>query len=1042
MGHSPRDFERNLSKYIDDIATNIKTGNFTEHTHRPAFKRFIESLWSNVIAINEPRRIECGAPDFILLKGTIPWGYVETKDIDAKLDEVEETEQIKRYLTSLSNFVLTNYLEFRWYVEGKLRQPIVTIATLDNKKLDTNSAQKKSLHDMLDGFYNVKVSTVRNAQDLANRMANLSRLFKDVVVQTFSGEKEKGNLHTQLTAFRETLIPEMTIEEFADMYAQTVSYGLFAARCNAPKGEFTRQNAAYSLPKTNPFLRKLFFEIAGPDLDDRVAWIVDDIAELISRTDIQEILKNLTQQQGKEDPVVHFYETFLSQYDPTTRDKRGIYYTPTPVVSFIVSSVDFLLRHEFAKPNGVADQSVLLLDPACGTGTFLFKTVDKTYSYFKNNLGLWKSYVSQKLLHRIFGFELLIPPYTIAHLKMAIQLQSLGYDLSDAERLGIYLTNSLEEGIKKSENLFANWISQEANAAAQIKTNEPIMVIIGNPPYEKESLNQGKWITDLIEDYKRIDGKPLKERKIWLQDDYVKFLRFGQWRIDKTKLGILAFITNHAYLDNPTFRGMRQSLINSFDSVYVLNLHGSSVKKESAPNGKPDENVFDIKQGVAISIFVKHAQARKNTIRYADLWGTRLNKYQYLDHHDVQNTEWNEINPTSPYYFFVPKDFALEEEYNRGWAIPQIFSKFASGITTARDSLVIDFRQADLEERISDFLDPSKDDDQIRSKYRLNDTRGWSLEQARRSLRETQDWRTKLTDILYRPFDKRKIVYDSRLIDWPRGDEMKSMTTPNVALLIHRPQSPTTEYSHVFCSDSVIDQCAVANKSTGGGNTYLFPLFLYSNDLKRKTANFQPEFIKAVELSLGLQLAKKGDLSETVAPEDLYHYVYSILYCPKFRERYAEFLKIEYPKIPITSDLNLFKQLVSLGKELVSVHLLESKALDNSDINFPENGSNLIEKGYPQFDSQDFRIWINHQQYYEHVPENLWNFSSGGYQVAQKWLKDRSGMNLTYDELMTYQRILTAISVTLKLMTKIDETIGKWPIPTSKILPTQQKIDG
>ncbi|MEW5721212.1 MAG: N-6 DNA methylase, partial [Chloroflexota bacterium] len=418
-------------------------------------------------------------------------------------------------------------------------------------------------------------------------------------------ESERGNLHEWFAAFQETLIPDLTPAQFADMFAQTIAYGMFAARANDPTPkDFSRMEAAFVLPKTNPFLRKLFHEIAGPDLDPRVAWIADDLANLLARADMERVLKDFGKRTKREDPVVHFYETFLAAYDARLRKARGVYYTPEPVVSYIVRSVDYLLRKEFGKANGLADPSVLLLDPAVGTATFLYFVIQQIHETLtaQGQQGAWAKYVAEKLLPRLFGFEILMAPYTVAHLKLGIELKDLGYDFAGDERLGIYLTNSLEQIGKESQLHFARFINEESEKAQDIKRNQPIMVVLGNPPYANFGMmNKGEWIGDLLDDYKR----GLREKKLNLDDDFIKFLRFGQWRIERSGAGILALITNNTYIDGITHRRMRQSLLETFDDIYILDLHGSSKKKEKCPDGSKDENVFDIQQGVAIALFVR-----------------------------------------------------------------------------------------------------------------------------------------------------------------------------------------------------------------------------------------------------------------------------------------------------------------------------------------------------------------------------------------------------------------------------------------------------
>jgi len=612
--------ESHVSAYLSEIKKSLANENATEHTHRPALHKLIEAIGEGIAATNEPKRVKCGAPDFIITRKKTPLGHVETKDVGTNLDEMERGrgpngEQFIRYRDGLANWILTDYLQFRWIVNGEKRLT-VRAAELDAQgKLKTLPDGEENLARLLAAFFEQEALTVGTAKELAQRMAGMTRIVRDLIVNAFEHEKEAGWLHNWLAAFRETLIPELDEKQFADMFAQTLAYGLFAARVHAPLNKpFSREMAAYNLPKTNPFLRKMFAEIAGVDMPDAIAWAVDDLVELLKHADMVEILTDFGKGKGKEDPVVHFYETFLAAYDPKMREVRGVYYTPEPVVSYIVRSIDHLLKTRFKRPKGLADENTLILDPATGTATFLYFVIDQIHRKFARQAGAWDDYVAKHLLNRVFGFELLMAPYAVAHLKLGMQLQETGYKFGSDQRLGIYLTNTLEESAKKSEHLFAGWVADEANAAAKIKRVDPILVVLGNPPYSGHSANRSAdekgnptFIGRLLRDYYVVDGQPLGERNPkWLQDDYVKFLRFAQWRIEKTGHGILGFITNHGYLDNPTFRGMRQSLMQTFDEIHVLDLHGNAKKKERCPDGSKDENVFDIMQGVAVCIMVKY----------------------------------------------------------------------------------------------------------------------------------------------------------------------------------------------------------------------------------------------------------------------------------------------------------------------------------------------------------------------------------------------------------------------------------------------------
>ncbi len=632
-----------IRQYLREVRKNFASGQATEQTYRPALEQLIESLRSGIEATNEPRRVRCGAPDIIVEGDNLTIGHVECKDIATDLKKVEKSEQLKRYRQSLDNLILTDYLEFRYYYRGE-QQMRANVAAADGKgKITALKGGDEQLNRLFSAFLAAEPAPIGTPQELAGRMADIAKEINHSIRQALALEESEGTLHAELKAFRQTILRDITVEQFADMYAQTICYGLFSARVNVPDhkaDEFSRQHAAYDIPKTNPFLRQTFDYIGGVQLDDSVVWAVELLVDILRRCDMHEILKDFGKKTGKQDPVFHFYETFLDEYAPTERQKRGVYYTPEPVVNYIVRSIDEILKRDFDCPTGLADNTkinittkdrdgrekqeqvhrVQILDPAAGTGTFLCSVINHIYETMKSTRGAWggkNGYVSQHLLPRVHGFELMMAPYAVAHMKIGLLLRETGYDFPDDKRLGVYITNTLEEAVIRENPLpFANFIAREANEAARIKTTCPVMVVLGNPPYSGHSANKNDFSRDLIKNklsgpngapgYFECDGEPLGERNPkWLNDDYVKFIRYGQYRIEKTGYGILGFITNHGYLDNPTFRGMRQSLMQTFDDIYILDLHGNVKKKETASDGSKDENVFDIQQGVAICIMVK-----------------------------------------------------------------------------------------------------------------------------------------------------------------------------------------------------------------------------------------------------------------------------------------------------------------------------------------------------------------------------------------------------------------------------------------------------
>jgi predicted helicase len=749
---------------------------------------------------------------------------------------------------------------------------------------------------------------------------------------------------------------------------------------------------------------------------------------LLRHANMAEIMQDFGKSKGKEDPVVHFYETFLAAYDPKVRDQRGVRYTPEPVVQYIVRSVDWLLQTRFNRPQGLADDNTFILDPAVGTATFLYFVLTLIFSKFARQRGQWDGYVEKHLLNRLFGFEILMAPYAIAHLKLGMQLEETGYSFGSDQRLGIFLTNTLEESARRSDRLFADWISEEANAAANVKAQLPIMVILGNPPYANFGrMNRNPWILGLLNDYKR----GLNEKKLNLDDDFIKFIRFAQWRIEKTGHGIIGFITSNTYIDGITHRRMRESLMQAFDEIYILDLHGSSKKKERTPDGGKDENVFDITVGVSILLAVRLAETEQLSdgraparVFHAELWGARQGKYDWLWQNDAQTTSWTELNPAQPYFFFVPKDFPLAGEYEDGYRLIDIVAG-VSGIETKRDHFAIDFDREVLESRISDFVLGNYSDEDRKKQFNVDDNE-WVVAEAVKELRKNASWKTDFVQCVYRPFDFRWIVYNRIILSRDRGPLMAGMNRDNIGLIAARQSKEefavlATKFT---CTHKIV---------TVYDRSFLFPLYLYPADDELDASagrrpNINPEFLKALAEKLGLSQAGPHGLPQGVTPEDIFHYTYAIFNSPTYRTRYAEFLKIDFPRLPLTRNRDLFFHLATLGRDLVALHLMESPKLNDLITEFPVKGTDTVEK--VQYNDKDERVWINPTQYFGGVPVAIWNFHIGGYQVCEKWLKDRKGRKLTYEDTRHYQRIVVSLNETIRLMTGIDDVIrqqGDWP---------------
>ena len=1023
-----------LKQYIDELNKQYKTGIAREHSYRPALKDLLQSLLPKMVVTNEPAHFECGAPDYIIQKEKdhLPVFFVEAKDVnDNDLDGRNKNghkEQFDRYKQALDYIIFTDYLDFHLYEHGEFVDSVRIAETKGDKIVGIAEAEDKFV-GMIQHLGSSAIQRITSAPRLAKLMAGKARLLANIIETAMNDETqsyENDNLQGQYNAFKDVLIQELKKEDFADIYAQTIAYGMFAARLHDETPEdFSREEAARLIPKTNPFLRQIFNNLAGNDLDERIAWVVDDLVTVFQSTNLQKLMESYSRDKLHHDPMIHFYEDFLSEYNPKLRKSKGVWYTPQPVVGFIVRAVDEILQKEFGLADGLADYSMIerevaveqsrdkrttdgmkhekrkfhrvqILDPATGTGTFLAEVVNQIYDRYRDNQGIWQQYVEQHLLPRLNGFEILMASYAVAHIKLDMLLGETGYQHKTDKRLHVYLTNSLEESNNEPRTLFAQWLSREATEANVIKRDYPVMVMIGNPPYNGSSTNKGKWIMKLMEDYKKEPGGklPLDERNPkWLNDDYVKFIRLAQDYIEKNGEGVIGFINPHGYLDNPTFRGMRWNLLNTFDKIYTIDLHGNSKKKETCPDGSKDENVFDIMQGVSINLFVKTGKKSKDELGkvfHKDLYGLRQNKYDFLDEATLGNVGYEEIQPKEPMYFFVPKDFELQEEYNEGFKIEELFKVSSVSVVTANDSVLVDINENSLLKKVNEAF--GNTDKSFIERYN------------------------------YRPFDDRYIYYDVQKIERPRETTMRHMKKPNIAILTCR-QLAGNEWLHVSVADGIVDDCRVSSKTKERG--YVFPLYIYTENMgeEERIVNFNKDLYEEIAKGLNylpcyddnVRVDPISEYNGVLYPQDLFDYIYAVLHSPSYRERYKEFLKIDFPRIPYPTDWEKFRDLAEKGEELRLLHLMED--LPNSTgISFPVAGTLQVEC----YRWAENRVYINSEQYFEGVPESAWTFYIGGYQPAQKWLKDRKGMALSFEDVKHYQRIIYVLQQTERIMKDID----------------------
>jgi predicted helicase len=1049
-----------IEQYLQSINTRFKLGNSTEHTFRGDLQQLIEALSPGFRATNEPKRQKCGAPDYIITKKDIPVGFIEAKDIGAVdlegIKKLGNKEQFDRYRTSLDNIIFTDYLDFLLYRNGQLVLR-VAIGEITEKEIKPIPANFNAFTDLIKDFCQYKGQTIKSSKKLAEMMAAKAKLLSAVIEKALTSDEkhsEDSTLKDQMIAFKEILIHDITPKGFADVYAQTIAYGMFAARLHDPCLEnFSRQEASELIPKSNPFLRRLFGYIAGPDLDDRIKWIVDSLVEIFLACNVEELLKDYGKDTKTEDPIIHFYETFLSEYDPALRKARGVWYTPKPVVNFIVRAVDDILKTEFGLPQGLADTSkttikiqdvskatsdfrsktkliereievhkVQILDPATGTGTFLAEVIKLIHSKFEGQQGIWSNYVETHLLPRLNGFELLMASYAMAHLKLDLLLTETGYKPTTDQRFRVFLTNSLEEHNQDTGTLFANWLSTEANEANRIKRDTPVMCVIGNPPYSVSSSNKSDWIEKLTEVYKNgVEGA----NKNSLSDDYVKFICLGQHLIDKNGEGILAYISNNSFIDGITHNKMRESLLNSFNKIYVLDLHGSFKKLEKTESGGKDENVFDIQQGVSISFFIKIKSNEKQVFHF-DVSGLREEKYNFLMNNTLNSIEWKTIRPQMPNLFFKEFDYLSNKVFQTFFSIKDIFRISGTGIKFRKDNLLIKphFNKKSVLQLLDD-LEILKDEE-IQRKYNIDDTEDWKIAEKKLLFKSSGN---DIRKVQYRLFDFRYTFYPYDKINEiiVRGDSrrelMKHIQKENIALLTTRQQS-SFDFQHAFITKDFVDMCTISAQSKESTNVFL--LYLYDENNRQQTIGLNTErtpnlnkgIVNQISELLGLTFTNEKEPTEnTFAPKDLLDYIYAVLHSPTYREKYKEFLKIDFPRVPYPKDKDIFWQLVKLGGELRQIHLLESPVVQNYITQYPEDGDNTVTK----VKYQDGKVYINETQYFNNVPEIAWNFYIGGYQPAQKWLKDRKDRKLDFDDILHYQKIIVALSETDELMKEIDK---------------------
>lgn len=935
------------------------------------------------------------------------------------------------------------------------------------------------------GVFRHRIGHVINTSDmLAEAMAVLAKRIRDAAQTLIERETDKGPLRKLHAAFKTHLIHDLTEEGFADTYAQTITYGLLTAaisRTEMSEGKhgtaLVASNVTDMVPVTNPFLKEMlqtFLHVGGRkggiDFDELG---VQDVVELLrgEETDLPAILRDFGNKTRGEDPVIHFYEHFLNAYNKQLRIQRGVFYTPQPVVSYIVRSVHELLQTEFHLEHGLADTTtwaefiqkskiqnqqseiklppltdepgctetispdeffVQILDPATGTATFLVEVIDVIHNHLKdlwkkrgaaamptiqnpksniqNWNDYWNAYVPYALLPRLHAYELMMAPYAIAHMKLGLKLAETGYNFGTEERARIYLTNALEKPDERQAHLIGfDALAHEAEAVNKIKKTKRFTVIIGNPPYANYSANLSPEARRIVDKYRNFRGVPIRERNQLqfernIQDDFVKFISISQDLVGASGVGVFSFITNGTMLASTSLRGLRENLAGKFSSLFELNLHGGG--NEIIAGAEDDENVFDIVQSVAIHVFVRSKPGGASEVSYADLLGRRALKYAALATHSVKGTEWRCIRPDAENFGFTPQDEAGGEASRR---LDSAFVKFGAGIKTNRDAVAIGFDDVSLVETVREF-----------------DTK----------LATGKSAQSNIHPLLYRPFDVRKIFYHEDVVASRSLPTMKHVVAgPNIGFLCSSTWTTPDRFS-VGISRLLVEM----KTGTHDRGTTFFPLYRYEilmGGEPEQVHNFTPEFVKEWCATTQTRFVPTGhgDGEKTTGPEDVLFWLYGLFYSLEYRRRYRAALSQRFPIVLFTSNLTLFRELSRLGGELVALHLLESPKLDTPITEFIGPSKDVTKVGYT-----DQTVWINAggtkakttagTSGFHPVPEAVWNFHIGGYQVCEKWLKDRKGRTLTDEDIAHYHKIVIALTETIRLMSEIDQVInthGGWP---------------
>ena len=1035
-------------EFFNEIKKNYKKG--TEHTHRTAFHNLCTELKPNkkIEVIHEPKReVGFGAPDFKIEKNSSIIGYFETKPLGENLDNILKSPQIKKYLSLKLPLLLTNYSEYILLIDGEInsRATLFYVTDLENKKSQIQKDDVEKVSKLFELFFISEPIKIGDAKELAVQLADRAKIVKEFIYDTLEENKStefNDKVKGLYSAFKDTLVADLEKEEFSDAYAQTVVYGFFLAFLESGK-KITINDASRLIPNSFKVIREFFNLINDLFLPSHIEWIFNEIINLINNVDLVGIYKSISFNKKEfyqgHDPYIYFYENFLSEFDAQKRKSKGVYYTPIQVVQFITKSIESILKDKFRKQNGFADSNVTLLDFASGTGTFLVSIFELILEHTKGNKGRTKKLIQEHILRNFYGFEYLVAPYAISHLKLAQLLKNEGYALSDKDRIQIYLTDTLDNTEHKAISLMPH-LTKEGKEANYIKTQKQILVITGNPPYNNKSRNNKDWIRGLIQNY-----KPSDEKKLNLDDDYIKFIRFAHLKISENKSGIVGIITNNSFLNGLTHRKMRNELLKEFDEVYILNLHGNSRIGEKTPEGENDDNVFDIQQGVSISIFIKSIErSSKSKVYYYDLYGSRDDKYKFLSSYSLKDIDWEEVDYLSfnkefnktrwskrfqdDFSFFSPiKNLTKIKTYGEYWGLSDVFKELGSGAKTERDILTVHFDKISLKEVLTDFRELSENE--LRKKYDLKDSRDWKVKNAKEDIvKSYSNYENNLiTQLHYRPFDFRYTYYTGKsrgFIGTPQkkiGNQF--LQKSNLGLVCMRQVVLNAPYTHFLVTNNISD---IRIMRSSEGSAFVAPLYLYE-EASKDDKLFDDDLLKIENFTDDFRKFFNANYLQHYTPEEILGYIYSISYSVIYRNSFEEFLTIDFPRIPFYKSDKLFQSLSKLGSGLIEVHTFRNSP-HKLKINYPKKGNDVIE--IPSFTMEENsnigKININKEQYFDNVPQAVWEYEIGGYPVIKSWLDYRKSRELSNIDQEYIINLSTIILFTIEQTAKIDKILGDY----------------